>query len=501
MADDIYDLLVVGGGINGAGIAADASTRGLSVLLVEAGDLACATSSASSKLIHGGLRYLEHLELRLVREALAEREVLLAKAPHIVQPLRFVLPQVSGMRPALVMRAGLFLYDHLAARKSLGSSHAIDLRHDSAGAPLTSELSHGFTYWDCAVDDARLVVLNAMAAREAGSRIETQTPLTGLKTESGLWIATLGPNGKRCAARGIVNAAGPWVADIAKLSSASHSNANAAIAIRLVKGSHIVVPRIPGATDAYTFQNDDGRIVFALPFDDDFTLIGTTEEAVTCDPRNVAPTREEEAYLLDLAKRFFRAAPTHADIVWSFAGVRPLDDDGSENLSSVSRDYRLELHANETPPILHVVGGKITTYRKLAEAVLAELKPYFPHMRPGTTASTPLPGGDIGDQSFDEWLSEFTRVNGAFSPDFLRRLARRYGTRTEKIIAGARSERDLGENFGAGLTAHEISYLKSEEWARTADDVLWRRTKTGLHLAPGNRRKAAERIQACLDKF
>lgn len=498
MTNEIYDLLVIGGGINGAGIAADASARGLSVLLAEADDLAGATSSASSKLIHGGLRYLEHFEFRLVREALAEREILLAKAPHIIRPLRFILPQVPGMRSALTMRAGLFLYDHLAVRKTLGGSHVVDLRHDRAGVPLLPELSLGFTYWDCAVDDARLVVLNALAARKAGARIETRTPITALKVENGSWIATLGRSGHQCAARAVVNAAGPWVADVAK--RIAKPGLGAEIAIRLVKGSHIVIPRIPGADDAYTFQNSDGRVVFALPFEENFTLIGTTEEAVSDDPRHAAPTRNEEAYLLGVAQRFFRIAPTHADIVWSFAGVRPLDDDGAQTAAAVSRDYRLELHAEQTPPILHVVGGKITTYRKLAEAALTALKPYFPHMPPGTTATTPLPGGDLTGQSFEQWFAEFAQTNIGFQPAFLRHLARRHGTRAENIIAGAQSESDLGENFGADLTAREVSYLKSEEWAQTAEDILWRRTKTGLHLAPSERPNAAARIQACLDK-
>jgi glycerol-3-phosphate dehydrogenase len=499
MSDEVYDLLVVGGGINGAGIAADAAARGLSVLLAEATDLAGATSSASSKLIHGGLRYLEHFEFRLVREALAEREILLTKAPHIIHPLRFVLPQVPGMRSSLTMRAGLFLYDHLAARKSLGGSNAIDLRRDPAGSPLASELSRGFTYWDCAVDDARLVVLNVIAARDSGARILTRSPVTALTIESGLWIATFGGGAGRYAARAVVNAAGPWVADVAKLATAPHSETP--IATRLVKGSHIVVPRIPEANDAYTFQNSDGRVVFALPFEQDFTLIGTTEDSVSGDPRDATPTRDEEHYLIEVANRFFRVSTAHRDIVWSFAGVRPLDDeDGARPASAVSRDYRLVLHAETTPPILHVVGGKITTYRKLAEAALSKLQPLFPHMRPGTTATTSLPGGDLGGQSFEQWFADFARANEAFSANFLLRLARRHGTRTEKIIAGAYSEKDLGEAFGAGLTAAEISYLKSQEWARTADDVLWRLTKTGLHITPGKRTEAAERIQACLDK-
>lgn len=498
MTDQVYDLLVIGGGINGTGIAADAAARGLSVLLAEAEDLAGATSSASSKLIHGGLRYLEHFEFRLVREALAEREVLLAKAPHIVRQLRFVLPQVPGMRPALMMRAGLFLYDHLAKRQSLGASHTIDLRREPAGAPLVSGLSSGFTYWDCAVDDARLVVLNALAARNAGARILTRSAVTALTAENDTWIATLGPDGQRCAARAVVNAAGPWVADVAKLVAATRPTAP--IAIRLVNGSHIVVPRIAGADDAYTFQNEDGRVVFALPFEDEFTMIGTTEENVSGDPRLATPTDAEESYLLDVAHRFFQKAPSRSDIVWSFAGVRPLDEDGSQSASAVSRDYRLDLWSEEKPPLLNVIGGKITTYRKLAEAALARLRPYFPSMPSGTTETTPLPGGDLGGQSFEQWFSEFVRTNSGFAPDRLRRLARRYGTRAQDLIAEAHSEKDLGEDVGGGLTAREIAYLKSEEWALTADDILWRRTKAGLHLAPGERSMAAERIQNLLDK-
>ncbi|MBS0235138.1 MAG: glycerol-3-phosphate dehydrogenase [Proteobacteria bacterium] len=498
MAEKVYDLLVIGGGINGCGIAADAAARGLSVLLVEAEDVAGGTSSASSKLIHGGLRYLEHFEFRLVREALAEREVLLANAPHIVRPLRFILPQVAGMRPALMMRAGLFLYDHLALRKSLGRSHAIDLLIDPAGIPLAPKIDSGFAYWDCAVDDARLVVFNAIAARQSGADIETRTPVTGLTSENGLWVVTRGSDSRQCAAHAIVNAAGPWVAEVAKLAPKLHTEPP--ITVRLVKGSHIVVPRIPGADDAYTFQNRDGRVVFALPFEHDFTLIGTTEENSSGDPRHVAPTSDEVSYLLDVCNRFFREQRTVRDIAWSFAGVRPLDEDGSRNASAVTRDYRLELDAENTPPILHVVGGKITTYRKLADAALALLQPYFPQMKPGQTSSTPLPGGDLAGRSFEDWFADLSRHHSAFASDFLRRLACRYGTRSIKIIGNARSETDLGDDFGAGLTAREVEYLKAEEWARTAEDVLWRRTKTGLHLAPGDRTKAAERIQARLDR-
>ena len=499
MADEIYDLLVIGGGINGAGIAADAAMRGLSVFLAEADDLAGATSSASSKLIHGGLRYLEHFEFRLVREALAEREILLAKAPHIIRPMRFVLPQGSGMRSELMMRAGLFLYDHLATRKSLGASRAIDLRRDPAGEPLVSELTRGFTYWDCAVDDSRLVILNAIAAREAGARIETRTTVTGLKIANGIWIAELGNAPRTVAARAVVNAAGPWIANVAALTESLQQTPQPTV--RLVKGSHIVVPRVSGADDAYTFQNRDGRIVFALPYEQTFTLIGTTEEAFAGDPRNAAPSRGEEDYLLEAANRFFRHPLTRSDIVWSFAGVRPLDDeDGNENASAVSRDYRLEFHATNTPPLLHVVGGKITTYRKLAEAALKFFETYFPKMRDGSTRTSPLPGGDLGGRTFDQWFEDFARENSRFDGVFLRQLARRHGTRTSKIIAAAASAHDLGEDFGGGLTEREVAYLKSEEWAKTADDILWRRTKTGLHLTPDERTRVAGRLQACLDK-
>ncbi len=498
MADVIYDLLVIGGGINGAGIAADAAMRGLTVFLAEADDLAGATSSASSKLIHGGLRYLEHFEFRLVREALAEREVLLAKAPHIIRPMRFVLPEAAGMRSELMMRAGLFLYDHLASRKSLGASRTIDLQRDQAGAPLISDLARGSTYWDCAVDDSRLVVLNAIAAREAGARIETRTPVTALKIEDGVWTATLGNAGRRITARAVVNAAGPWIANVAAL--ATRSGPARLPAVRLVKGSHVVVPHIAGADDAYTFQNRDGRIVFALPFEETFTMIGTTEEAFVGDPRSAVPSHDEEAYLLEAANRFFRKPLTHRDIVWSFAGVRPLDEDGSETASAVSRDYRLEFDATATPPLLHVIGGKITTYRKLAEAALKMLKPYFPQMQEGHTRTAPLPGGDLDGRTFDAWFEDFARDNAHFEPAFLRHLARRHGTRSSKIIDGASSEKDLGENFGGGLTAREVAYLKTEEWAETAADVLWRRTKTGLHLSPDDSERAAGRIEACLDK-
>jgi glycerol-3-phosphate dehydrogenase len=399
----------------------------------------------------------------------------------------------------MMLRAGLFLYDHLAPRKTLGRSRSIDLRRDPAGAPLIGNLKHAFSYWDCQVDDARLVVLNAMAARRAGAEVLTRAPVLGASIEDGLWVVRLGFGERRVRARALVNAAGPWVHEVAKLVVGSQQHTPLPHA-RLVRGSHIVVPRIAGADDAYAFQNSDGRVVFALPFEDDFTLIGTTERTQVGDARTASATEDEEAYLLESSNRYFRVPLSGSDIVWAFAGVRPLIDEAGENLSAVSRDYRLEMNSDATPPVLHVIGGKITTYRRLAEAALKLLGPYFPEMRQSTTASTPLPGGDVGGQTFEAWFEDFSRRNRGFDVSFLRRLARRYGTRAQRIIAGAKSEAGLGHDFGAGLTARELDYLKAEEWAVTAEDVLWRRTKTGLHLSPSQRARACEAVQAYFDK-
>ena len=498
MSNEIFDLVVIGGGINGAGIAADGAMRGLRVMLAEADDLAGATSSASSKLIHGGLRYLEHYEFRLVREALAEREVLLAKAPHIIRPMRFVLPHVDGMRSRALIRGGLFLYDHLAARRTLGGSHAIDLGTDPAGVPLASHLKHAFSYWDCAVDDARLVVLNAIAAREAGARIVTRTPVRALRVEEGLWIVSLGDGSRDVAARAVVNAAGPWVGDVARLGTSSGARS---ADVRLVRGSHIVVPRIAGANDAYTLQNSDGRVVFVLPFESDFTLIGTTEQPQGRDPCSASVSSDEESYLLTAVNRYLRVPIQPEQIVWTFAGVRPLDDDGSDNVSAITRDYRLDLQSEGTPPILNVIGGKITTYRRLAEAALDLLAQHIPVARSGSTRNAPLPGGDFEGRTFDAWFDDFARRHAGFERRTLMRLAHRYGTRTARVIDGATSERDLGQDFGAGLCAREIAYLKSEEWADAAEDILWRRTKTGLHIVPEARASAADAIQGYVDKL
>ena len=495
-----YDLVVVGGGINGAGIAADAAGRGLSVLLAEMGDLAGATSSASSKLIHGGLRYLEHFEFRLVREALQEREVLLANAGHIVWPQRFVLPQAPGGRSGLLLRAGLFIYDHLGKRRRIPGSSALDLNRDSAGRPLKPELARGFAYWDCRVDDARLVVLNARAAADHGATIETRTRVTRINAGGGTWHVTLnGPHGAReVRARALVNAAGPWVQSVA-----DEIDAGAALArepLRLVKGSHIVVPRMRGAEDAYLCQSPDGRVVFAIPYEDRFTLIGTTDIPYAGDPGAVAVSAQEEDYLLDLMARFFSDAPARRDIVWRYAGVRPLyDDSAGADPSSVTRDYRFELCAEAgRPPLLTVLGGKLTTYRRLAEHALAKLAPHLGPMKPAWTATTPLPGGNLGDGDLSGFMGRLCGRRSGFEPAFLKGLARRYGTLVEEVLGDARSEADLGAALGAGLSEREVHYLVRREWAREPEDVLWRRTKCGLHMTAEERVAATERIAELL---
>ena len=495
---DRYDIAIVGGGINGAGIACDAAGRGLSVLLVESGDLAGATSSASSKLIHGGLRYLEQWEFRLVREALAEREVLLAKAPHLVRPQRFVLPHVASQRPRWMIRLGLFLYDHLSRRTAIPGSHAIDLRGAPAGRPLKSGYRHGFAYWDCRVDDARLVVLNARAAADRGADIRTRTRLAGARRTAEGWSVDIrdeaGGQTDTVRARALVNAAGPWADSVL-----AAAGGNAIARLRRVKGSHLVVPRIAGTDDAYILQQPDGRVVFALPFEDDFTLIGTTDVPFEGDARDIAPDADETAYLLASVNRFFAVALGEADIVWRFAGVRPLFDDEAASASAVTRDYRLVLsEPDEGAPLLSVFGGKITTYRCLAEEALARLGPAFPGMSPTWTAKAPLPGGDMPDGNFEVFAAALDRHFPAFDRRELRAMARRHGTLIEGLLGTARKPADLGRLLGGGLYEREVEYLRDREWARTADDILWRRTKAGLHMTPAERDAAAPLIEAIL---
>jgi len=497
MRGDVFDLAIIGGGINGVGIAADAAGRGLKVALFEKDDLASGTSSASSKLIHGGLRYLEHFELRLVRESLAEREVLLARAPHLVRPLRFVIPLVDGMRSGLLMRLGLFLYDHLAMRQHISGSGAVDLERDPMGRPLRDELTQGLAYHDCSVDDARLVVTVALDAAEHGAEIFTRAPVTHVAARGDHWSITAAlPSGPEAfQARVLVNAAGPWCADVARLAPPGTS----APPLRLVRGTHIVVPRIAGADDAYLLQNADGRVVFALPFEERFTMIGTTDVGVATPAEGFTPSADEEAYLLAVAGAYFARPPRANSIVWRFAGVRALVDDGRRNASATSREYRLDLvRPQNGPPLLNVIGGKITTFRRLAEAALSKLRPFFPGMGAAWTAPSPLPGGEAGVAGMDGFRDDIARRHAGLSRRVVMRLVSLYGTRAERILGDAKSDDDLGAPIGGGLTEREAVHLRDQEWARTAEDVLWRRTKAGLHLDAEERRAAEEALSRLL---
>ena len=480
---DCYDLAVIGGGINGVGIAADAAGRGLKVLLCEKDDLASHTSSASSKLIHGGLRYLEHYEFRLVREALAEREVLLAKAPHIVKPMRFVLPHRPHLRPAWMIRAGLFLYDHLGKRKRLGASRSLRF---GPGNPLKPTITRGFEYADCAVDDARLVVLNAMAAREKGAHIHTHTRCLRAERVDGLWEVELlhADGGSRTIrARALVNAAGPWVASFIR----EDLKLDAPYGIRLIQGSHIIVPRLYEGEHAYILQNEDQRIVFAIPYLERFTLIGTTDREYSGDPAKVAITDTETDYLLKVVNAHFNHQLSRADILHTYSGVRPLCNDESDNPSAVTRDYTLALSASEgQAPLLSVFGGKLTTYRKLAESAMDELKPFFPQMRESWTANASLPGGE--SMTTVPALVEALLARHAWLPlDIAKRWAVTYGSRAWRLLDGMQGPEDLGQSIGAGLFTREVDYLCKEEWAIEANDILWRRTKLGLFTREAER--------------
>ena len=485
---EVYDLAVVGGGINGAGIAADAAGRGLLTFLCEQHDLASHTSSASSKLVHGGLRYLEHGEFRLVREALAEREVLLAKAPHIVHPLRFVLPHQPHLRPAWMIRTGLFFYDHLGRREKLPASRGLRFGADS---PLQEHLRRGFEYADCSVDDARLVVLNAMAARERGAHVHPRTRCVSARRSKGLWHLHLERDDGSLysiRARALVNAAGPWVAQFLR----DDLRQRPPYGIRLIQGSHLVVPRLYEGEQAYILQNEDRRIVFVIPYLGRFTLIGTTDREYLGDPAKVQISDEETGYLLAVVNAHFKRQLHREDILWSFSGVRPLCDDESDEPSAVTRDYTLALQgAPGEAPLLSVFGGKLTTYRKLAEAALAELAPTFPRLGPAWTADAPLPGGENMSSPEDlavELLARYPWLSASVA----RRWATSYGTRSWRLLDGVKGETDLGEHLGAGLYAREVDYLCREEWAEGAEDILWRRSKLGLFLDAAQKLRLAE---------
>ena len=475
------DLIVVGGGVNGAGIARDAAGRGLKVLLAEKGDLAGATSSASSKLVHGGLRYLEYGEFRLVREALAEREVLLRNARHIVRPLRFVLPHDARLRPRWMIRAGLFLYDHIGGRRELPGTETVDCARHPYGAPLRAGLRTAFVYSDCWVDDARLVVLNARDAARRGAAVLTRTELVAARREAGKWRARLRRTDggeHETAAAILVNAGGPWVRGVLDRCGLAHAHAE----LRLVKGSHIVVKRLYDGGQAYLLQNDDRRVVFVLPFEQDFTLIGTTDIPYAGDPGRVAIAAEETDYLCRAVSTWLARPVKPQDVVWSYAGVRPLHDDRAKNVAAVTRDYLLDLDTRG-PPVLSVFGGKITTYRRLAEHALEKLQRFLPGKGGAWTAKAPLPGGDLPAGGATALAAELAAAHPWLDAVTSARLARSYGSEARRLLDGARRPEDLGQAFGGGLTAREVDWLVAEEWAATPEDILWRRSKLGLRLS------------------
>ena len=479
----IYDILIIGGGINGCGVARDAAGRGYSVFLAEMNDLASGTSSWSTKLIHGGLRYLEHYEFRLVREALMEREVLWRMAPHIIWPMRFVLPHHKGLRPAWLLRLGLFLYDHIGGRKLLPATRTLDMRTDPAGKPLKPLFARAFEYSDCWVNDARLVVLNARDAADRGAAIRTRTRVTSARRENGIWSVTVDDTRSRktetVKARLLVNAAGPWVDTVLGATLGRNDVHN----VRLVQGSHIVVKRKFDDPRAYFFQNRDGRIIFAIPYEEDFTLIGTTDRDYENEPGEVAITEGEIDYLCDAASEYFAEPVRREDIVWTYSGVRPLFDDGASKAQEATRDYVLTAEGgNGQAPLLNIFGGKITTYRRLSEAMLEKIAGFVGRKGAPWTAGTSLPGGDFPATGFEREVERLTAAYSFLGLAHARRLIRLYGTKAHAFLGGARSTADLGRCFGADLYEAEVRYLIDNEWALTAEDVLWRRTKRGLRL-------------------
>ena len=495
-----FDLIVIGGGVNGAGVARDAAGRGLNVLLCEQEDLAQHTSSASTKLIHGGLRYLEYYDFKLVRHALQEREVLLRAAPHIIWPLRFILPHHKALRPRWLIRLGLFLYDYIGGRKLLPSSHSVKLSKHPSGKALKSEFTDAFEYSDCWVQDARLVVLNAMSARDKGARILTQTRCTDLTRADDHWQVKLFD--KRLnredtvTAKAVVNASGPWVEHTLNLDETN----DAEHGVRLVKGSHIIVPKLFDHPYTYIFQNADNRILFAVPYEQDFTLLGTTDVEITDEPGAVAIEQSEIDYICNAVSEYFEVPVNPADVRWTYSGVRPLYDDAASNASKVTRDYKLHLDTDDGAPILSIYGGKITTFRKLAEEVVDMLQDtlglYIPGKpEQGWTESEPLPGGDIENADFDRFLAEAKTRWSWLDADVLYDYARNYGTCMTALMGDATSMADLGTHFGGPLYAREVDYVVLNEWATDADDILWRRSKKGLHVPAGT----AEALQAYLD--
>lgn len=488
----MYDIVIIGGGINGCGIARDASGRGLSVLLAEKDDLASGTSSWSTKLIHGGLRYLEHYEFRLVREALSEREVLWSIAPHIIHPARFVLPHHRGLRPAWLLRLGLFLYDHIGGRKRLPATRTLDLRTGAAGASLQEEYVTGFEFSDCCVDDARLVVLNAMDAAQHGADIRTRTSVISARRENGTWSIELldHATGKKTSARAktLVNASGPWIDGVLKDVLGQSDARN----IRLVKGSHFVVPKLYDHDRCYIFQNSDGRVVFAIPYESDFTLVGTTDVDHDGKPQDAAISKDESQYLCDTLNGYFRKSVTPDQIVWSYSGVRPLYNDNASLAQEATRDYVIKTAGGDgTPLLINIFGGKLTTYRRLAEDVV-ELAQVEPNADGGRwTKTSALPGGNFACDMLDQQVSNLLAAYPWLEKEHARRLMRTYGTLAVKMLSDANSCDDLGVDFGSTLYAREVTYLMDNELAKTAEDILWRRTKLGLRLS----QKQVSRLQ------
>ncbi len=489
-AQDTYDVFVIGGGVNGTGIARDAVGRGHSVMLAEMHDLASGTSSAATKLVHGGLRYLEHYEFRLVHESLAEREVLWASAPHIIWPLRFVLPYEKNLRPAWLLRLGLFVYDHLGGRKLLPGTKTLDLTTDPAGRPLKPGHKVAFEYSDGWVDDARLVALNARDAADKGARVVTQTKVTAARREGGLWrIEMTGPAGpETVSARLLVNAGGPWVDQVIR----ETVGRNEAHHARLVKGSHIVVKKLFDHDRCYFFQNADGRIFFAIPYEGDYTLIGTTDQDFEGDPTGVKISDAETDYLCAAASEYFVKPVTRAEIVWTYAGVRPLFDDGASAAQEATRDYVLKTEGEAgNGPLINVFGGKLTTHRRLSEQVVDKIDGLIGRKGPRWTKGAHLPGGNFPPTAFDAEVRKLAAKKANLDPAFIRRLVRAYGTLAAEVLGEATTTAELGEHFGTTLYAREVDYLMDREWARTADDVLWRRSKQGLKFKTNQKAELA----------
>ncbi len=505
---DSVDVLVVGGGINGAGIARDLAGRGWRVLLAERDDLAAHTSSSSTKLIHGGLRYLEYYEFSMVRKALQEREVLLKSAPHIMWPLRFVMPHDAAMRPAWMVRIGLFLYDHLARREVLPGSASVDLRRSPLGKPLKAQYTRGFVYSDGWVDDARLVLLNALDAQAKGAELLTRSPVTAVQRDATGWTATISTAGgeRRVRARALVNAAGPWAeAFLRGIARPAHAETLATKNLRLVKGSHIVVKRCFEHDHAYIFQNPDKRIIFAIPYEQDYTLIGTTDVELPQHAISAGAKAQidvgEIAYLCEQASRYFAKPVTRADVVWTYAGVRPLLDDASGDPSAVTRDYLLETHAEGGAPLLSVWGGKITTFRKLAEDAADLVGDMLGDKRKAWTEHAHLPGGDLSawigaaqrpDTDFERLVTAIQQRHAWLPAALAHRLARAYGSRIDRVLGSAQTLADLGAEVAPGLFEAELNYLIAEEWVVCAEDALWRRSKLGLHFTEAERQAVSD---------